>query len=236
MFRSTTVSAAVLALAIPLAGPASAKVIHGTNDDDKLTGTTAADSHDGSDVIQGFGGNDRIRGKGGADALFGGDGHDIVWPGAGTFDSARGGAGDDMLIAIGRYTYMEGNQGHDTFVARLRENVRVDRAYTYMRGNAGNDGFGGNEAAQGVEPDHGADTMVLRGGDDYVFIWPDASEPGGKTSIDHIYCGGGIDTVEIFGGRMDPNDRLYRCEDIFYPRQTAERHPQMLPNRFARLR
>jgi Ca2+-binding RTX toxin-like protein len=235
MIRSTLASAAVLALAVPLAGPAVADVINGTADDDRLTGTAPATDSTGSDTIQGFGGDDRIRGKGGSDALLGGEGHDFLWTGAGRFDSAEGGAGDDVMVSIAQYGYMEGNEGADLMVARLRENVQVNRVYTYMRGNEGGDSFSGNQAAQGVEPDHGADTMRLRGGDDYVFIWPDSSEPGGETSTDHIFCGGGIDTVEVYGGKEDPNDTLHGCEDVFLPRQTAEREPQMAPERFARL-
>jgi hypothetical protein len=214
MFRSAIAGAAVLALAVPLAGPAVADVINGTDGTDNLRGTA------GNDVIQGFGGDDALRGRGGNDALLGGAGEDVMWPGRGQFGSAEGGADDDRGYATADFTYMEGNQGDDLLMVL---DVEGQNGQTYLRGNEGADILRGGRNFDGAEPDHGADIMRLGGRQDYVFIFPDAAEPGAETAVDKVFCGPGRDTVELVGGVRDPNDEFHDCENFIGGDDSANR-------------
>ncbi|TML22911.1 MAG: hypothetical protein E6G28_03860 [Actinobacteria bacterium] len=73
----------IAALALVLAGTATARTIVGTAKGERLVGTPRADS------ISGGAGNDRLLGGGGNDFLSGGPGHDVIAGGAETTASQR---------------------------------------------------------------------------------------------------------------------------------------------------
>ena len=81
---SATISTTVL-------GPATARRLTGTADDDTLSGQA------GDDVLLGNGGDDTLSGKGGHDELYGGGGRDDLY-GDGGADSLTGGTGADTFV------------------------------------------------------------------------------------------------------------------------------------------
>ena len=85
---------AILLVGTGIVAVAEAKVIRGTNGDDRLEGTKRADDIDGRK------GDDRLFGKDGRDFLVGGGGADKVKGGT-AFDELRGGGGDDVIDARG---------------------------------------------------------------------------------------------------------------------------------------
>ena len=115
---SATISTTVL-------GPATARRLTGTADDDTLSGQA------GDDVLLGNGGDDTLSGKGGGDTLYGGDdddtlygggGHDVLYGddndsgAASGDDDLYGGSGDDTLYGDGGADSLTGGTGADTFV------------------------------------------------------------------------------------------------------------------------
>ena len=115
---SATISTTVL-------GPATARRLTGTADDDTLSGQA------GDDVLLGDGGDDTLSGKGGDDTLYGGDdddtlygggGHDVLYGddddsgAASGDDDLYGGGGDDELYGDGGADTLTGGTGADTFV------------------------------------------------------------------------------------------------------------------------
>ena len=115
-------------------GPATARHLTGTEDDDTLDGR---DGHDvligdlgadtlsggvGDDTLYGGDGDDTLYGGSDADTLYGGTGHDTLYgddgasdPGAGD-DTLDGGSGDDMLYGDAGTDTLTGGPGADTFV------------------------------------------------------------------------------------------------------------------------
>ena len=65
--------------------------LHGTEDDDTLSGGA------GNDILHGLGGNDYLDGDSGNDSIYGGSGSDEVHGGLGN-DSLNGDSGDDFLL------------------------------------------------------------------------------------------------------------------------------------------
>lgn len=91
-FRSGVALVAVGLAASMLVAPATAEVVRGTSEGDRLVGTPR------HDVLTGRKGDDRLSGKGGADRLVGGSGADKMLGGSG-YDELRGGADDDVINA-----------------------------------------------------------------------------------------------------------------------------------------
>ena len=76
------------------------RVVHGSGDDDVLTGTSAKENiygYDGNDTISGGSGNDVITGDAGDDVIDGGSGNDRIIGGKGN-DILSGGEGSDFYI------------------------------------------------------------------------------------------------------------------------------------------
>ena len=76
------------------------RVIHGSGDDDTLTGTSGKENiygYDGNDTISGGSGNDVITGDAGDDVIDGGSGNDRIIGGKGN-DILSGGEGSDFYI------------------------------------------------------------------------------------------------------------------------------------------
>ena len=100
---SATMSTTVL-------GPATARRLTGTADDDTLSGQA------GDDVLLGNGGDDTLYGGGGGDTLYGGDDDDTLYGGGGNDDTLYGGGGNDVLYGDSGADSLTGGTGADTFV------------------------------------------------------------------------------------------------------------------------
>jgi Ca2+-binding RTX toxin-like protein len=129
-------------LAVSLAAPVAAAVIHGTSGPDMLVGTAKADT------IRGYGGADRIYGKAGADRLFAG------------YDSKRdrvyGGLGNDRInIWLADTAYA--GRGND--VVRLNSGTKW--AMTYIYCGPGYDRlYVPGDGSGAAEPDNGSGWLV----------------------------------------------------------------------------
>lgn len=93
-----------------LEGGAGDDFLLGGDADDTLLGGT------GNDTLSGGSGNDSLVGGIGVDSLFGGTGNDTITV-AGAGSHAEGGAGNDILEALGRATLV-GGEGDDVYVIR----------------------------------------------------------------------------------------------------------------------
>jgi Ca2+-binding RTX toxin-like protein len=118
----------VVAAAVMVAAPASAREVLGTVGDNHLDGRDSADvlrGRAGDDLIHAFPGNDRVYGGPGRDAIYGGPGSDVMW------------GGDD-----GRPDHISANQGTDVIYARGGDYVDAgfgnDHVYV-TRANPGNE-------------------------------------------------------------------------------------------------
>jgi len=128
----------IAALALVLAGTATARTIVGTAKGERLVGTPRADS------ISGGAGNDRLLGGGGNDFLSGGPGHDVI----------AGGAGNDRIAA--EYDVRDRvacGSGVDTVMADLVDVVAADCELVSRR--ISRDAFRdpGGQPESEVEPD-----------------------------------------------------------------------------------
>ena len=147
---SATISTTVL-------GPATARRLTGTADDDTLSGQA------GDDVLLGDGGDDTLSGKGGDDTLYGGDdddtlygggGHDVLYGddddsgAASGDDDLYGGSGDDTLYGDGGNDVLQGGADDDT-----------------LYGGSGHDVLYGDGGADSLTGGTGADTFVFTAGD-----------------------------------------------------------------------
>ena len=146
---SATISTTVL-------GPATARRLTGTADDDTLSGQA------GDDVLLGNGGDDTLSGKGGGDTLYGGDdddtlygggGHDVLYGdddsgAASGDDDLYGGSGDDTLYGDGGNDVLQGGADDDT-----------------LYGGSGHDVLYGDGGADSLTGGTGADTFVFTAGD-----------------------------------------------------------------------
>ena len=147
---SATISTTVL-------GPATARRLTGTADDDTLSGQA------GDDVLLGDGGDDTLSGKGGDDTLYGGDdddtlygggGHDVLYGddddsgAASGDDDLYGGSGDDTLYGDGGNDVLQGGADDDT-----------------LYGGSGHDVLYGDGGADSLTGGTGADTFVFAAGD-----------------------------------------------------------------------
>jgi len=123
-------AAAGLALVLPLAAPAQAATINGTNGADLLVGTN------GHDTIRGLGGHDRIRARAGHDVVRAGSGNDRVNAGPGN-DDVRGDAGNDRVEGGPGVDQLRGGDGDDVITDSSRFRTNGENG-TYVGGN-GND-------------------------------------------------------------------------------------------------
>lgn len=121
------------------AGPPPGRAIVGTDGADTLTGTKGRDfifGLGGDDVIHGGGGrfdllcggpgDDVVRGGPDSEGLYGGPGNDKLYGGRqgknqyGNSDGLYGDDGDDLLVAAGFITWMEGGPGDDVLRSTSR--------------------------------------------------------------------------------------------------------------------
>ncbi len=175
-------------------GSPASETINGTPDGDLI------DAGDGADTVHGLNGNDVINGDDGDDTLNGGNGDDVLNGGAGA-DLLNGGAGTDTLAGgAGDDTYVF--DGVDTLVELVGEGVDTVRASEtfflapnfenlVLGGSANIDGFG-NNAANVITGNIGANLLIGAGGDDTL---------NGLAGNDQLFGGDGIDTLN--GGNGD---------------------------------
>jgi len=145
---------------------AALTVIHGTNQDDMLTGSGLDDTivgHGGNDTVYGNAGDDLLYGSDGDDVLFSGDGADLVYGESGndvlhgesSQDQLFGGDGDDILNGA-YYTLLSGGKGADTlygqrstYLYNLGDGHDSIRHFAYY-GNASNEVVGEIQFGSGI--------------------------------------------------------------------------------------
>ena len=174
---SATISTTVL-------GPATARRLTGTADDDTLSGQA------GDDVLLGNGGDDTLSGGGGGDTLYGGDdddtlygggGHDVLYGddddsgAASGDDDLYGGSGDDTLYGDGGNDVLQGGADDDT----LYGGGGRDDLY----GDGGDDELYGDGGADSLTGGTGADTFVFAAGDGADTITDFTPEEGDRIDL-----------------------------------------------------
>jgi len=106
----------IIAAAVMVAAPASARQVVGTDGSDHLDGRNSADvlrGRSGNDLIHAFPGNDHVYGGAGRDAIYGGPGNDQMWGGAdGKPDHISSNQGSDVIHARGS-DYVDAGFGND---------------------------------------------------------------------------------------------------------------------------
>ena len=156
---SATISTTVL-------GPATARRLTGTADDDTLSGQA------GDDVLLGKGGGDTLYGGDDDDTLYGGGGHDVLYGddndsgAASGDDDLYGGSGDDTLYGDGGNDVLQGGAGRDE-----------------LYGGGGNDELYGDGGADSLTGGTGADTFVFAAGDGADTITDFTPEEGDRIDL-----------------------------------------------------
>ncbi|WP_420860380.1 hypothetical protein [Algirhabdus cladophorae] len=216
--------------------------LKGENGDDILIGGNGADrleGGDGDDEARGGSGEDKLFGGSGNDMLFGGFSNDVLKGDAGN-DTLDGGKGDDRLEGGDSSDMLIGGEGADeldggassdtasyaTSLAGVDVNLDTgvgtggdaegDTLISIERliGSAFDDRFEGTELAEVFEGGDGMDTILGRGGDDWITTGAGndtAFGGGGNDSLsggdgddilngqagsDQISGGDGIDTID----------------------------------------
>ena len=174
---SATISTTVL-------GPATARRLTGTADDDTLSGQA------GDDVLLGNGGDDTLSGGGGGDTLYGGDdddtlygggGHDVLYGddddsgAAAGDDDLYGGSGDDTLYGDGGNDVLQGGADDDTLYG--------DAGRDDLYGDGGDDELHGDGGADSLTGGTGADTFVFAAGDGADTITDFTPEEGDRIDL-----------------------------------------------------
>ena len=204
----------------------------GTNGDDVLIGTPGRDviaGRGGNDVIHGLGGDDVICGDGGFDEIDGGEGKDVLYGNSGR-DEIAGGPGDDSLEGSHGQDLLAGGEGTDlvTYLSSdsavdvdLRlgraqgegadrlidvENVTGSRQPDVLAGDGGPNLLEGTASFWSRARDH--DTLIGRGGGDYLRGFSGADRLRGGAGRDTLSGGEGMDDCDGGPGR----DSLQACE------------------------
>ena len=195
-------------LSATVLGPATARRLSGSADDDTLSGRA------GDDILYGDGGHDALYGDdddsgaasgddlldGGDDTLYGGDGHDELYGGGGHDalygdnddsgaasgdDLLDGGSGDDILYGDGGDDVLEGGDDDDA-----------------LHGGGGHDELYGDDddsgAASGddlLDGGSGDDILYGDGGDDVLEGGADDDTLDGGAGLDALYGDGGVDSL-----------------------------------------
>ena len=179
-------------LTAALAVPAVAKVIRGTDEQDRIQGTS------GNDRLYGEGKDDRIDGLGGNDFIDGGTGDDTL----------NGGPGDDRILGQSGQDRIDGGAGNDVIDGGTGGNVIV--------GGPGRDRIDGGRDSDEINVRDGERDVVLCGsgknnrviadaiddvGDDCEFV--NGAKVGGRFAPDEDGGSDGGDEGSDGGGRGD---------------------------------
>jgi Ca2+-binding RTX toxin-like protein len=188
------VAAALLLLALPLAGQASALTcggkrvtIMGTPGNDVIIGRGA------NDVIYGGGGDDKISGgRNGNDWICGGPGNDVIHGGRG-YDHVYGEEGNDVLTGDRGSDMLDGGGGNDKLISgRGSDNLFGGAGDDTMISAKGGDQLNGGPGNDFADSGQGSDKIIGGEGDDKLL---------GDKGNDTIDGGPGNDVIE--GGLGD---------------------------------
>jgi len=180
----------------------------GTNEDDVLVAPKSIRR----DYLFGLDGDDYVLGIYN-DRLFGQDGDDVLDVTRGGFNSAYGGAGDDLLLG-GRYDSLYGGVGDDTLV--------VGKGVSYLTGGPGSDTFEIEELPDW--PNHITDFNPRR---DRIVIDLDGVNSSDLNLVQRHYWTHirlGTDTIAIvWGSGLDEDDIIFtHHQDVTAPILDAE--------------
>jgi Ca2+-binding RTX toxin-like protein len=219
----------------------------GTTGDDTLTGTNGADTITGdlgNDSLTGRDGDDLINGGGGNDTIYGGEGNDRIIDGPG-FDFLYGGDGIDTFerdwgsLPAGTFVldlnFITGRQsavGEAPGSGDVFEGIENYTSIGLISGI-----FTGNDVANIIRSDLGADTLLGNGGDDRLFAGGARDRLSGGDGNDELHGGAGrdvltggagndqfhfedpshgVDTITDFSARgAGNNDAVYLTADTF---------------------
>jgi Ca2+-binding RTX toxin-like protein len=217
-----------------------------TDAGETVSGTAGADllpGLGGDDIIIGGLGNDTLRGDAGDDRLYGSEGNDTIdtgAPGAGAFEYAYGGDGDDIINATGSsqlvayddgFNYsgvastVDGNDTIDLSGADVRPEY-LNSTFGYVYGGGGADSITGSGRPDYLYGGNGTDVITGGDGDDVVDGGAGNDDLNGGLGRDNIYGGTGDDTLrsggsQIFGllERMyggDGSDTIYATASGYF--------------------
>ncbi len=158
-----------------------------------------------ADLIQTGAGNDHISGEEGDDILLGGGGDDGIVGGVGA-DQMFGGTGDDRFYVedAGDIVFEYAGEGIDTVQSNASHYLHANVENLLLTSVAAN-GFGvGNELANSITGNDGANLLIGGAGDDVVRGANGADSIFGEGGDDQLYGDYGIDYLAGGSG----NDRL----------------------------
>ena len=216
-------------LSATVPGPATARRLSGSADDDTLSGRADDDvlygddddsgAASGDDLLDGgsgddtlYGGDDdddTLYGGGGHDELYGGGGHDALY---GDDDDSGAASGDDLLDGGSGDDILYGDGGDDVLLGGDDDDSGAASGDDLLDGGSGDDilyGDGGDDVLLG-----GDDDDALHGGGGHDELYGDDDDSGaasgddlldGGSGDDILYGDGGNDVLE--GGADD--DTLY---------------------------
>ncbi len=169
--------------------------------------------NEAANTLAGLDGADNLYGNGGDDRLFGGLGNDTLTGGEG-YDRMYGGIGDDtyMVSDATDFAYESAGEGHDTVIASLDHQLRVEVEDLVLtgsaligEGNALSNVITGNAGANRIYGYDGNDTLNGLAGDDYLLGGAGNDTLTGGTGYDRMYGGTGDDTYIV----NDTTDHAY---------------------------
>jgi Ca2+-binding RTX toxin-like protein len=211
-FWSASISTADMNDSVLVSGSVST-VMHGGAGDDRLTGGDSGDviaGDAGSDTLLGGGGFDTLQGDDASsaapDVLDGGHGHDTVsYEGrrAGvsvtlgrrggedkltSFESVRGGRGDDVLVGDAGFNTLEGGSGADRLSGRKDADT--------LLGGDGADRLDGGPGPDTLKAEAGADRLTGGAGKDFLSGGTGPDRARGGRGSDRLNGGDGADRLD----------------------------------------
>ena len=188
-------------LSATVLGPATARRLSGSADDDTLSGRADDDvlygddddsgAASGDDLLDGGSGDDTLYGGGGHDELYGGGGHDALY---GDDDDSGAASGDDLLDGGSGDDILYGDGGDDVLLGGDDDDA--------LHGGGGHDELYGDDddsgAASGddlLDGGSGDDILYGDGGDDVLEGGADDDTLYGGAGLDTLYGDGGVDSL-----------------------------------------
>ena len=197
-------------LSATILGPATARRLSGSADDDTLSGRADDDvlygddddsgAASGDDLLDGGSGDDTLYGGDDDDTLYGGDGHDELYGGGGhdalygDNDDSGAASGDDLLDGGSGDDILYGDGGDDVLLGGDDDDA--------LHGGGGHDELYGDDddsgAASGddlLDGGSGDDILYGDGGDDVLEGGADDDTLDGGAGLDALYGDGGVDSL-----------------------------------------
>ena len=173
-----------------LSGRADDDVLYGDDDDSgAASGDDLLDGGSGDDTLYGGDGDDTLHG-GGHDELYGGGGHDALY---GDDDDSGAASGDDLLDGGSGDDILYGDGGDDVLLGGDDDDA--------LHGGGGHDELYGDDdsgAASGddlLDGGSGDDILYGDGGDDVLEGGADDDTLYGGAGLDTLYGDGGVDSL-----------------------------------------